>query len=100
VTPEKDLAVSGPYPEAASGWRFLLDRKRLQMPGILAIIMRTVMLSSAHYRGRVSRDIDLLVAPQIGRFGMFEWHRLEEIAQAGYDAARTALAGWIGSAPT
>ena len=63
VTPEKDLAVSGPYPEAASGWNFLLNRKRLELPSILAIIMRTVMLSSAHYRGRVSRDIDLLVAP-------------------------------------
>jgi NTE family protein/lysophospholipid hydrolase len=97
VTPEKDLAVGGPYPEAASGWHFLLNRKRLALPGILAIMMRTVMLSSAHYRGRVSRDIDLLVAPQIARFGMFEWHRLDEIAQAGYDAARPALARWLES---
>ena len=97
VTPEKDLAVNGAYPEAASGWNFLVNRKRHAMPSILAIIMRTVMLSSAHYRGRVSRDIDLLVAPHIARFGMFEWHRLDEIAQAGYDAARPALARWLES---
>jgi len=95
VTPEKDLAVSGPYPEAASGWNFLFNRKRLELPGILAIIMRTVMLSSAHYRGRVSRDIDLLISPHIAGFGMFEWHRLDDIVQAGYEAARPALARWL-----
>ena len=100
VTPEKDLAVSEPYPEAASGWRFLLNRKRVEMPSILAIMMRTAMLSSAHHRERVSHDIDLLVAPQIARFGMFEWHRLDEIAQAGYDAARPALARWLESGST
>ena len=99
VTPEKDLAVSGPYPEAASGWSFFLNRKRNELPSILAIIMRTVMLSSAHTRAAVSGDIDLAIAPPIGRFGMFEWHSLDDIAQAGYDAARPAIAQWLTATP-
>ena len=99
VTPEKDLAVTRPYPEAASGWSLLVNRKRTELPSILAIIMRTVMLSSAHNRERVAGDIDLLIAPEIAPFGMFEWHRLDEIVQAGYDAARPALARWLESGP-
>lgn len=95
VTPEKDMAANAPYPEAASGWSFFLKRKTPVLPSIMAIIMRTVMLSSAHYRGRVSGDIDLLVAPPSGGFGMFEWHRLDEIAQGGYDTARPAIAQWL-----
>jgi predicted acylesterase/phospholipase RssA len=98
VTPDKDLAVTGKYPEAASGWSFFFRRKH-DLPSILAIIMRTVMLSSAHQRATVSRDIDLAIAPPIARFGMFEWNRLEEIAQSGYDTARPAIARWLGTAP-
>ena len=99
VTPEKDLAVSGPYPEAASGWRFLLKRTRHDLPGILAILMRTVMLSSAHMRTAVGRDIDLTIAPPIDRFGMFEWHSLDDIVQVGYEAARPAIERWLAGAP-
>ncbi|MFI5178341.1 MAG: cyclic nucleotide-binding and patatin-like phospholipase domain-containing protein [Vicinamibacterales bacterium] len=99
VTPEKDLAVTGEYPEAASGWNFFFNRKRNELPSILAIIMRTVMLSSAHQRVAVGRDIDLAILPPIAQFGMFEWERLDEIIRAGYDTARPAIARWLGAAP-
>jgi predicted acylesterase/phospholipase RssA/CRP-like cAMP-binding protein len=99
VSPEKDLAVSREYPEAASGWSFFFNRRQNELPGILAIIMRTVMLSSAQQRLAVGRDIDLAILPLIARFGMFEWERLDEIVQAGYDAAGPAIAGWLRAAP-
>lgn len=91
VTPEKDLAVSGPYPEAASGWRLLLERKSTNLPSILAIMMRTVMLSSAHHLRRVSGSFDLYIHPPMERFGMFDWHSLDPIVESGYRAAREAL---------
>jgi predicted acylesterase/phospholipase RssA/CRP-like cAMP-binding protein len=94
VTPEKDLAVSGPYPEAMSGWTLLLNRHHVKLPNILAIMMRTTMLGSAHQRQRVMADIDLFLNPAIERFGMFEWHRLDEIADAGYECARAAIERW------
>ncbi len=94
VTPEKDLAVSGPYPEAISGWNLLLKRQHVKVPGILSIIMRTTMLASTRERKRVTDDIDLLLNPAVDHFGMFDWHKLDAIAQAGYECARGALERW------
>jgi predicted acylesterase/phospholipase RssA/CRP-like cAMP-binding protein len=94
VTPDKDLAVSQPYPEAISGWKLLLKRKQMKLPGILAIMMRTTMLASTHQRDRVAADIDLLLSPAVEQFGMFDWDKLDAIAQAGYDCARAALERW------
>jgi predicted acylesterase/phospholipase RssA len=94
VTPEKDLAVSGPYPEAMSGWTLLLDRRHVKLPNILAIMMRTTMLGSANQRQRVMADIDLFLNPATERFGMFDWHRLDEIADTGYQCARAAIERW------
>ena len=99
VTPKKDLAVERPYPETGSGWSFLLNRKSMDLPSIGAVIMRTVMLSSAHQRKLVARDIDLLVAPPIDRYGMFDWHKLEEIADTGYQAAQPLVAEWVAAQP-
>jgi NTE family protein len=93
VTPEKDLGVTQPFPSAASGWHLLTNRAP-EVPNILAIMMRTTMLSSTHQRKQVAADIDLAINPPIGAFGMFEWDRLDEIADAGYQAARQALSQW------
>ena len=94
VTPEKDLAVSGPYPGATSGWNLLLNRRHVKVPGILSIIMRTTMLASARERNRVTADIDLLLDPAVEQFGMFDWDKLDAIAQVGYECARDALERW------
>ncbi|MCX6544668.1 MAG: cyclic nucleotide-binding and patatin-like phospholipase domain-containing protein [Acidobacteria bacterium] len=94
VTPEKDLAITGPYPEAISGWNLLLNRRHRKVPGILSIIMRTTMLASARERKRVTDDIDLLLNPAVEQFGMFDWDKLDAIAQVGYECARGALEGW------
>ena len=94
VTPEKDLAVSGPYPEAISGWNLLLNRRHIKVPGILSIIMRTTMLASTRERKRVVDDVDLLLNPAVEQFGMFDWDKLDAIAQIGYECARDALTGW------
>jgi len=94
VTPEKDLVVSGPYPGAISGWNLLLNRKHIKVPGILSIIMRTTMLASTRERKRVADDVDLLLNPSIEQFGMFDWDKLDAIAQIGYECARDALERW------
>lgn len=94
VTPEKDLVVSGPYPEAMSGWNLLLNRRHVKVPGILSIIMRTTMLASTRERKRVTDDVDLLLNPSVDQFGMFDWDKLDAIAQIGYECARDALERW------
>jgi predicted acylesterase/phospholipase RssA/CRP-like cAMP-binding protein len=92
VSPEKDLAIAAPYPPAASGWRLLWGRKQSHLPGIGAILMRSVLLSSTRYRTATARDVDLFLRPGVEGFGMFEWSALDAIVEAGRVSAREALA--------
>lgn len=92
VSPAKDLAIASPYPPAASGWRLLWGRGKSRLPGIGAIIMRSVLLSSSRHQATIARDADLFLHPPVEPFGMFEWASLDAIADAGRACARDALA--------
>jgi NTE family protein len=93
VTPRDDLAVDGPFPDVMSGW-VALFRGRQHVPHILDIMMRTTMLGSEQQQQSVTASIDLLINPAIEEFGMFDWHRMDDIVEAGYQSARTAIAQW------
>jgi predicted acylesterase/phospholipase RssA len=92
VSPGKDLAIASPYPPAASGWRLLWGRKKSRLPGIGAILMRSVLLSSTRHQAAIARDVDLFLHPRVEGFGMFEWPSLDALAEAGRACAREALA--------
>lgn len=92
VSPAKDLAISAPYPAAASGWRLLWGRKATNLPGIGAILMRSVMLSSSRHQAAIAGDVDLYLHPPVEKFGMFQWDALDALADTGYACARDALA--------
>jgi predicted acylesterase/phospholipase RssA/CRP-like cAMP-binding protein len=94
VTPTEDLFIDKPFPDAMSGWVALFRRRDLRVPHIVDIMMRTTMLGSARQRQSVVASIDLLLNPAIERFGMFDWHRLDEIADVGYACARAAIERW------
>jgi predicted acylesterase/phospholipase RssA/CRP-like cAMP-binding protein len=94
VTPREDLALDVPFPDAMSGWVALFRRKHVNNPNILDIMMRTTMLGSARQRQSVLASIDLMLNPAIEEFGMFDWHRLDDIADVGYACARTAIEQW------
>lgn len=92
VSPAKDLAIASPYPPAASGWRLLWGRRKSHLPGIGAILMRAVLLSSSRHQASIARDVDLFLHPRVEGFGMFEWPSLDAIVDAGRACAREALA--------
>jgi predicted acylesterase/phospholipase RssA len=94
VTPREDLAIDTPFPDVMSGWVALFRRRRVKMPNIVDIMMRTTMLGSARQRQSVIDSIDLMLNPAIDQFGIFDWHRLDEIADAGYECARAAIEQW------
>jgi NTE family protein len=98
VSPAKDLAIAAPYPAAASGWRLLWGRRASNLPGIGAILMRSVMLSSTRHQTSIAREVDLFLHPSLETFGMFEWDAVDGIADAGYRFAREALASGTFSA--
>jgi predicted acylesterase/phospholipase RssA/CRP-like cAMP-binding protein len=92
VSPEKDLAITSPYPPAASGWRLLWGRRKSHLPGIGAILMRSVLLSSTRHQAAIAGDVDLFLHPRVEGFGMFEWPALDAIAEVGRACARDAIA--------
>ena len=80
VSPRRDLAVDPKFCELPSAWQILWSRinplaESVNVPSILAIMMRTLMLSSAHSANLVSKHVDLYLAPPIDDFGLFDWHR-------------------------
>jgi predicted acylesterase/phospholipase RssA len=94
VTPPEDMAIDTPFPDVMSGWFALFRRRQIKMPNIVDIMMRTTMLGSARQRQSVITSIDLMLNPAIEPFGIFDWHRLDEIADAGYECARAAIETW------
>jgi Predicted esterase of the alpha-beta hydrolase superfamily len=92
VSPAKDLVIAAPYPAAASGWRLLWGRGASKLPGIGAILMRSVMLGSTRHQASIARDVDLYLHPSIESFGMFDWAAVDAVADAGYRYTREALA--------
>ncbi|HNJ64543.1 MAG TPA: patatin-like phospholipase family protein [Turneriella sp.] len=58
-------------------------------PPILQIANRAMMLEGSELVRQKSREFDLLLSPDLSRFGLFEFDRREEIVDAGRYHART-----------
>ena len=61
-------------------------------PPILQIANRAMMLEGSELVRQKSREFDLLLSPDVSRFGMFEFDRREEIIDAGRYYARSHAA--------
>ncbi len=82
--------------EFPSPWRLLWGRilpfvKRLDVPSIGAILMRTTEVSSAQRAIEVVRDADLCLRPPIDAFGVLDFARIDEIVEAGFRYAQQTL---------
>jgi predicted acylesterase/phospholipase RssA len=67
---------------------FKLLRIFFTRPPILQIANRAMMLEGSELVRQKSREFDLLLSPDVARFGMFEFDRREEIIDAGRYYAR------------
>lgn len=79
-----------------SPWRVLWGHimpfvKRLGVPNIGAILMRTTEVSSAQGAADVARDADLCLRPPIDAFGVLEFARIDAIVETGYRYAQQTL---------
>lgn len=57
-------------------------------PPILQIANRAMMLEGSELVRQKAREFDLLLSPDLSRFGLFEFHRREEVIDAGRSAAQ------------
>jgi predicted acylesterase/phospholipase RssA len=99
VSPQKDLAVDPGYREIPSSGQILWSRINplaapVNVPNILAVMMRTLMLSSVHNSHLVMKHVDLYIRPPVDPFGIFDWHLLDKIVDTGYQFAQKKLAEW------
>ena len=99
VSPQRDLAVDPTCRELPSSWKILWSRinpfmDTVKVPSILAVIMRTLMLSSVHSTHLVRKHVDLYICPPLDSFGIFDWQQIDKIVDAGYQCAVKKLEEW------
>jgi NTE family protein/lysophospholipid hydrolase len=82
--------------EFPSPWRLLWGHilpfvKRLDVPNIAEVLMRTTEVSSTQKTIEVVRDADLCLRPPIDAFGVLEFAKIDQIVEAGYQYAQQRL---------
>jgi NTE family protein len=79
-------------------WALLLDRlrpkasRRYPIPSMLALLVATPTLNSAHKTRAVSQDVDLLFRPDVSGFGMLDWKSYDTLVEIGRQHGREMLA--------
>ena len=72
-----------------SGFAILWDRfnpfrKSSEIPGILDILRRTLMVSSQSRLGDAREKADLLIQPPVAGYGLVEFGKFDELVELGY----------------
>ncbi|MGH2364061.1 MAG: patatin-like phospholipase family protein [Chloroflexota bacterium] len=100
VSPHVDLASNDDYGLALSGWRVLRSwltpgRKRMRVPSIFSIQVRSQLLASLAQRKQVVYGpYDLLLQMDLEEFSYLDYGRIREIGNAGYQQAVPQIATW------
>jgi len=68
--------------------------RAIDVPNIMAIMMRTMMIGSLHNTKVAARNADLYIRPPIEEFGLFEWRSMNQIVDAGYQFGLKKIDEW------
>ena len=87
------------YPAMPSAWALLRSRllpfgRRYRTPGLVTILLKATEVGTMEKMDRMGALADLLIQPEVRRFGMTEVKRFDEVVEAGYQAARERLQDW------
>ena len=94
VSPEADLIPNfDVYPnqtnyalkKVLSKSTFRKGHPDLNVPNIVNIMLRSIMVGSSHKSNEVADLSDVYLRPPVFDFGMGDLHKAEEIAQIGYE---------------
>ena len=66
----------------------------VRFPSLMEMAMRASLLHSASRERHSLEEADLCLRPPIDEFGLMDFDRLDDIAEAGYTYAREALRAW------
>jgi len=84
------------YAETPSPWAILRGRwlpfsRRYRVPGLTSILLKSTEAGTQEEVRRHGAMADLLIDPQVRRFGMTDVKSFDQIVQAGYERARELL---------
>ena len=99
VSPVEDVRADPVYKVCPSAWQFLGNRlnpfsERIKIPSMFEILGRCATLTSVQQTEELRRQADVYIHPETERFSMFDWERVRDLSEAGYEAATLSLAGW------
>ena len=100
VSPARDRQSRWDFGPHLSGWPSVFSALRLpvrrRVPGIVSTLLRSTLVNStAAMRSPAFRShADLLIEPDVNRFGLLDFSSCDSLISAGYDAGRAALAEW------
>jgi predicted acylesterase/phospholipase RssA len=78
-------------------WNKLLPFARpVLVPGLAAIVMRTLLLASAQRTALAERDADLVLKPPLDAYGLLEFKKIHAIVEVGYRYTLEAASRWSG----
>ncbi len=101
VSSETEKRFTSATPELPSASSILKRRlspfgDRVEVPGILEILVRSSLLGSVQNTAAARAEADLFLKPPVGKFGMFNMRALDQLAEVGYRYARRRLEDWDG----
>ena len=99
--PHKDLSEVTNFGDEVSGWQAVWNRfnpnrkKRIYRPSMLFVFKRLIQFSGISYRKQKAEMADVSISPDTERFKRDDFHAADELADAGYRAAREVLTKWL-----
>jgi predicted acylesterase/phospholipase RssA/CRP-like cAMP-binding protein len=99
VTPPLGPRAKGDYGLSVSGWSALrnqMSRKKNQYPGVVAVLMRTMLIGSARDRARTveSGDVDFYLDLELKGVSLLDFETVEDVTARGYEAAVDRVGAW------
>jgi predicted acylesterase/phospholipase RssA/CRP-like cAMP-binding protein len=104
VSPQREftdgLAFGPDYTHAVSGWKvarqnFSPARKGPKLGTLADVLMRLIRLGGVAHHAQIQASADLYLSIPLDTFKIRDFHRGEEMAQAGYQYAKQQLQLWI-----
>ena len=88
-----DIELRADVEEAASPpwWQLLMQRRRVQRPGLVATLVRAGMVNGEEASLRRRAQADLLFTPPLEHIGMLDWKDWRRAIEAGYRHAMEVL---------
>jgi predicted acylesterase/phospholipase RssA/CRP-like cAMP-binding protein len=97
-----DAVVEVDYPATPSPWavlrgRYLPFARKYRVPGLSTVLLKATELGTLARVRELGRQADLLMQPEVRRFGMTEVKSFDRIVQVGYEHAMEHLPPWLES---